>query len=60
MSRALPLAGFQVTFIGRFWVITEELVTNSSPKLTRLRGFSGYRETEKQRRQWDLASVPQI
>ena len=23
MSRALPLAGFQVTFIGRFWVITE-------------------------------------
>jgi hypothetical protein len=23
MSRALTLAGFQVTFIGRFWVITE-------------------------------------
>jgi len=23
MSRALSLAGFQVTFIGRFWVITE-------------------------------------
>ena len=25
MSRGLPLAGFQVTFIGRFWVITEAL-----------------------------------
>jgi hypothetical protein len=23
MSRVLSLAGFQVTFIGRFWVITE-------------------------------------
>ena len=23
MSRVLPLAGFQVTLIGRFWVITE-------------------------------------
>jgi hypothetical protein len=23
MSRALPLAGFQVTLIGRFWVIPE-------------------------------------
>jgi len=23
MSRALSLAGFQVTFIGRFWVIAE-------------------------------------
>ena len=26
MSRALSLAGFQVTFIGRFWVITEVCV----------------------------------
>ena len=26
MSRGLPLAGFQVTFIGRFWVITEVTV----------------------------------
>jgi hypothetical protein len=24
MSRVLPLAGFQVGFIGRFWVITED------------------------------------
>ena len=26
MSRALSLAGFQVTIIGRFWVITEGLL----------------------------------
>ena len=25
MSQALPLAGFQVTLIGRFWVIPEEV-----------------------------------
>jgi hypothetical protein len=29
MSRVLSLAGFQVTFIGRFWVITEEEVNEA-------------------------------
>jgi len=28
MSRALPLAGFQVTLIGRIWVIPEEILKN--------------------------------
>ena len=38
--------------------INEKLVTNSPPKLGRLRAFSGSQETEKQGRQRVLASVP--
>jgi hypothetical protein len=30
MSRALSLAGFEVTLIGRFWVTTEVLVDSTS------------------------------
>jgi hypothetical protein len=30
MSRALSLAGFEVTLIGRFWVTTEDAVSRSS------------------------------
>ena len=35
MSRGLPLAGFQVTFIGRFWVITE----GDGPRTIRASGW---------------------
>jgi hypothetical protein len=41
-------------------VCFDKLVINSSSQLTRSRGFSDYRETEKQSKQRVFASVPQI
>ena len=32
--RASPLAGFQVTIIGRFWVTTEDMTGMGIPRLT--------------------------
>ena len=62
-----PFGGTSYPNVGRnysLWirmrVCFDKLVTNSSAKLTRSIGFSGYRETEKQSRQRVFASVPQI
>jgi hypothetical protein len=60
MSRVLSLAGFEVTLIGRFWVIPEGTERQSLKKRVRMEGWqqrrlgsreqSGKRRNEEERR----------